>query len=86
MNLAKETIPDNSLMNVSDDEYESGFDIAYLNYPDDDGLYRMYEVLGRTFDEFMNNFVCGKRYSDFIEQIDNYYVAIMKIRKELGID
>ena len=83
--IGKETPPEDFFTEVPDEDYEVGFDIAYLTYPDSDGLYRMYEVLGRSFDEFMNECVFGDRYPEFTDKEDNFYWHVKKIRESLGL-
>jgi hypothetical protein len=70
---------------VSKDEYDIGWDIAYLTYPDADGLYRMYMVLAFSFDEFMNECVFGDKYPEFTEKKDWFYKYIKKIRKDMNV-
>ncbi len=84
--ISRKEAPEDFFTEVPDDEYETGFDIAYLTYPDSDGLYRMYKVIARSFDEFMNDYVFGEGYLDLVEKKDDFYCVVKNIRKTMGIE
>jgi hypothetical protein len=84
--IGQENVPPDFFTEVPKDEYDNGWDIAYLPYPDTDGLYRMYMVLAMSFDEFMNECVFGNKYLEIIEKEDIFYKHVQKIKNNLVLD
>lgn len=85
LEIAKDSKPMDELTEVLDDEYGDGWDVAYLKYPDRNGDYRMYWILARSFDEFMNDCVFGDKYLEITDSDDAFYRCVKEIRNDLGI-
>ncbi|MDR2158170.1 MAG: hypothetical protein LBO02_02530 [Holosporaceae bacterium] len=83
--IGKENVPSDFFTEVPKDEYDIGFNIAYLPYPDFDGLYRMYMVLAMSFDEFMNECIFGDKYLEITEKEDAFYKYIRKLKSKLNM-
>lgn len=86
LNIGTKEKPSPELLEVSQEEYDAIWDIAYLDYPDNEGYYRMYWILAKSFDEFMNDCVFGDRYVEITEEEDDFYRYVKGIRRELNID
>jgi hypothetical protein len=83
--IGREKAPPDFFTEVLKDEYDAGCDIAYLTYPDANGLYLMYMVLAFSFDEFMNECVFGDKYPALTEKEDLFYKYIKNLRKDMNV-
>ena len=83
--VGQTSIPAQFFTEIPKEEFMSGVDVAYLDYPDKNGLYQMYILLSYSFDEFMNEYVFGEGYLDLVEKKDDFYFVVKNIRETLGM-